>query len=134
MTRLDALLDQIEEGQKMEGQIQLSTNATSLEFLQAIYRDNRQPLQRRMRAAIAALPFERPKFAVVATTTAEDMADRLRLAIEATGKVINGRATLVETRPAQVAHTPIEPPPVEAPDHSMVIPPVSRNGFSKRRF
>jgi len=46
MTSLDTLLDQIEAKQKMEGQIQLSTNASSLEFLQAIYRDSRQPLQR----------------------------------------------------------------------------------------
>ena len=39
---------------------------TSLDFLQAIYRSADQPLQRRMRAAIAALPpHEHPKCAVI---------------------------------------------------------------------
>jgi hypothetical protein len=83
MTDLDSLLDQIKEKQKMEGQIQLSTNATSLDLLPAIYRDNRQPLQRRMRAAIACLPFERPKCAVVAQTATEDLAVRMQQALEA---------------------------------------------------
>jgi hypothetical protein len=39
---------------------------TSLDFLQAIYRSADQPMTRRMRAAIAALPFEHPKLSVTA--------------------------------------------------------------------
>jgi hypothetical protein len=95
MTDLDSLLDRIEEQQKMEGQIQLSTNSTSLDFLQAIYRDPNQPIQRRMRAASAALPFEHPKLAVVATTTSEDLVERLERAMQARMKVINARPTQV---------------------------------------
>jgi hypothetical protein len=49
-----------------EPELTLPPDATSLDLLQAIYRDPHQPMQRRMRAAIEALPFERPKLAVVA--------------------------------------------------------------------
>ena|SRR5271156_6719997 len=40
--------------------------ATSLDFLQAIYRSAERPMQRRMRAAIAALPLEHLKLSVTA--------------------------------------------------------------------
>jgi hypothetical protein len=112
MTSLDSLLDQIEERQKVEGQIQVSTNATSLEFLQAIYRDPMQPVQRRMRAASAALPFERPTLSAIAVGTANDLADRLMHALQASAKVINGRAM-------QVIEAPKAEQVIEAePDHS----------------
>ena len=127
MTNLDALLDRIEERQKVEGQIQLSTNATSLDFLQAIYRDPTQPIQRRMRAAQAAIPFEHPRLAVVATTSSDDLADRLQKAIEGTAKIIN-------TRPTQVLPPPkvIEAEPEPVPDHSG---PFAQNTKSRyRRF
>jgi hypothetical protein len=71
-----------------------------------------------MRAAIAALPFERPKLAVVATTTSEDLAERLERAREASMKVI-------EARPTQV----IEAPKPEPLDHSG---PFAQN--TKHRF
>jgi hypothetical protein len=50
--------------QPEEDEVPLPADATSLYFMQAIYRDSRQPMQRRMRAAVAALPFEHPKLAV----------------------------------------------------------------------
>jgi hypothetical protein len=114
MTDLDSLLDRIEEKQKVEGQIQLSTNGTSLDFLQAIYRDPNQPVQRRMRAASAALPFEHPKLAVIARVREEDLAERLMRALQASGKVINARPMQViePPKPLQVSEAD------EAPDHS----------------
>jgi hypothetical protein len=53
----------------------------------------------------------------------------MQQALEARMKVINSRPVEV------IEATPVEAPRVdEVPDHSMIIPPLSRRGFSKRRF
>jgi hypothetical protein len=55
-----------------------------LEFLMAIYRDHRQPMSRRMRAAEAAAQYRHPKLGAIATTSmnGRDFASLLERAIE----------------------------------------------------
>src|SRR4051812_6741511 len=74
----------------------------ALGLLQSIYRSPGVSLSVRMRAAIAALPFERPKLAVVATTTSEDLAERLERAKAVSMKVINERPVQIEAQPEPV--------------------------------
>jgi hypothetical protein len=60
-------------------EIPLPEGVTSLHFMQAIYRDPRQPMQRRIRAAQAALPFEHPKLsATYAVDGSRDFAAEMK--------------------------------------------------------
>lgn len=88
-----AMLGPIAEPYDAEVSPELAGN-TSLDFLQAIYRDGYQPISRRMRAAIAALPFENPKLAVVAALGPNSgFAKRLEIAIERSRMVIDAEPT-----------------------------------------
>src|SRR5262245_17423532 len=78
-------------------------------YLQGVYRGLIKPNGSRLRAAVAAIAYERPKFSVTANLGEQDIGERLRSALAATGKVIDGRA--VETKPAQVGL----PAPVQEP-------------------
>jgi hypothetical protein len=71
----------------------LPPDVSSLAFLQAVYRSADQPLHTRMKAAIAALPYEHPKLAVTAVLDGtEDLGARLHRAIQRSAKVIELRA------------------------------------------
>jgi hypothetical protein len=62
---------------KKPQEIEIPTNGISLDLLRAVYRNTSLPLPTRMRAAIAALPFEVPKLAVTAVVSEQDFATLL---------------------------------------------------------
>ena len=74
----------IEEGEAVE----LAPGETSLHFFQKIYRNVRQPMARRMRAAEFALAHEHPKLGAIATASmnGRDFASLLERAIERSHK------------------------------------------------
>ena len=77
LATVDAALAELEEEPAVpEGE-------TSLQLLQAIYRDKGQPLNVRVRCAIECLPFETPKLSATAITSMDgkSFADALERAI-----------------------------------------------------
>jgi hypothetical protein len=68
--------------------IEVAPEETSLNFLQKIYRCPRQPMSRRMRAAIEAMPHEHPRLSAVAvgSMNGRDFAAMLDRAIDRSGK------------------------------------------------
>ena len=68
--------------------IELAPGETSLDFLQRVYRSVKQPMSRRLRAAIEALPHEHPRLGAVAigSMNGQDFASLLERAIERSGK------------------------------------------------
>jgi hypothetical protein len=88
-----------------------TSNLSSLAYLQSIYRDPLQATYVRMKAAIAALPFECPKLAVTAVVEgSSDFATRLELARARSAKVIEARAEAARAIPPR--ETGREPPVV----------------------
>jgi hypothetical protein len=92
--------------------IVLPAGATSLTFLQLVYRDHRQPMSARLKAAGLAIDFEHPKFAVTAVVTEGDIAARIDRARARSAAVIKARL-LKEARllAPPAAPTTVAPPP-----------------------
>src|SRR5262245_26840695 len=88
-------------------EIEMPPNGTSLDLLQAVYRNNYLPLPTRMRAAMAAIHFESPKLAVTAVVSEQDFATLLdrRLARMSEAK-------LIEAKPNQEKVHARLPPPI----------------------
>jgi hypothetical protein len=59
-------------------EIGAARDATSLQVMQAIYRNPTQPISRRMRVAMAALPFEHPKLSVTAALDGSGFAEEMK--------------------------------------------------------
>ena len=98
---------------KKPQEIEIPADGISLDLLRAVYRNNQLPLTTRMRAAIAALPFEVPKLAVTAVVSEQDFAtvlDRRLKRIEEM-KLIEAKPTIdgVERKPADVRLPPVLP-------------------------
>jgi hypothetical protein len=64
--------------------IELGPGETSLHFLQRVYCSTKQPMSRRMRAVIEAMPHEHPRLGAVAigSVSGQDFAAMLERAIE----------------------------------------------------
>jgi hypothetical protein len=60
---VDAALSRFDDEPEL---IELAPGETSLDFLRKVYRSVKQPMSRRMRAAIEALPHETPRLGAVA--------------------------------------------------------------------
>src|SRR5215469_12576095 len=98
LTTVDAALAELEEEpQGPEG-------ATSLELLQTVYRDRRQPLNVRVRCAVEALQHEYPRVSAVAHTTmsGQSFAEALERAIR------RSEAPLPLPAPKTIEHSPDE--------------------------
>jgi hypothetical protein len=87
-----------------EPEVEIGPGRTNLDLLQAIYRTAELPLHVRMKAAMAALPYEHPKLAVTAVLDGtDDLGARLHRAIQRTAKVIELRAEAPRPAPHDAA-------------------------------
>jgi flagellar biosynthesis chaperone FliJ len=80
----DTVGEELRRLEEEEEQIELSPHEDEYDFLLKIVRSTRQPMSRRMRAAIEALPYKRPKLGAVATAqmSGQDFASLLEKAIQ----------------------------------------------------
>jgi len=67
----------------------VEADASPLDFLCSVFRDPRQPMARRLKAAIEAAKFVHPTFRASAVVSFDGIAERLEAAIERSGKVLS---------------------------------------------
>jgi hypothetical protein len=91
-------------------EIEMPPDGTSLDLLKAVYRNPSLALSIRMRAAIAALPFESPKLAVTAQVSEQDFATLLDQRLARMKQMENGQTKTIEAKP------PVETTPPRIPD------------------
>ena len=97
-------------------------SGSALEFLQATYRNHNVPFHSRMRAAIAAIPFESPKLAVTTVVTDESLAVKL------------DRAWMRTKRAMEVIEAKPEKPRPDPPKEKPWLPTVPDLRRFRRRF
>jgi len=83
--------------------IELAFGETSLDFLQRVYRSVKQPMSRRMRAAIEAMPHEHPRLGAVAIghMNGQDFATMLDRAIERSREVRQIEGSAIDITPSK---------------------------------
>jgi hypothetical protein len=102
--------------------ITLAPGASSLAFLQAVYRSPDQPLHTRMRAAIAALPYEHPKLAVTVALDGQDnWASQLQRCIARSRPVLELHAAQAEPAPVGNGHATAQEVSASALRQPMVV-------------
>jgi hypothetical protein len=87
----------------LENLIEVGPDARALDILVAIYRSPRMPLHTRMRAAVAALPYESPKLAVTAVVEGKDFASLLEARLK------RGQSMLAKAGPGPMIEARAEP-------------------------
>jgi hypothetical protein len=83
---------------RREEQVTLEPNGNSLDLLRMVYRNPFLALPVRMRAAIAALPFELPKLAVTAVINEQSFAEVLERRLQNMERIDNGNAKMIEAK------------------------------------
>jgi hypothetical protein len=71
-------MDYLEEGEGLE----VPADASPIDFLCAVYRDPRQPMSRRLRAAIEVAPFCHAQLKATAVILGSDFATKLENAVK----------------------------------------------------
>ena len=85
-------------------EIEIGPNGTSLDLLQAIYRNPSMPLHTRMRAAMSCLPHEHPKLGITFQASETDFANLLDAGI--------ARIKRYEEAKKLIEHQPQPPKPI----------------------
>jgi hypothetical protein len=99
--------------QRMNGELEFPANGMSIDLLRAVYRNPSIPLPVRMRAAIAALPHETPKLAVMGLVNEQSFAEILDRRLKRMAELENGnpqpqpQTRMIEAQPQADVRPPL---------------------------